>query len=120
MSNTPRGLPLTSSRVGQIFPILTQAQLDRIAVHGHVRAIQPGQVLVEQGDSTVPFFVVLSGELEVSPWRDTYHHSSPWSIHRGTQYAFRPPSSRSYASHQAWSSDRVGSTTHDGFDTDRC
>jgi thioredoxin reductase (NADPH) len=65
MSNTSRGLPLTSSRVEQIFPILTQAQINRIAVHGHVRAIQPGQVLVEQGDSIVPSFVVISGELEI-------------------------------------------------------
>jgi thioredoxin reductase (NADPH) len=65
MSNTSRGLPLTSSRVEQIFPILTPAQINRIAVHGHMRAIQPGEVLVEQGDSTVPFFVVVSGELEI-------------------------------------------------------
>ena len=69
MSNTSRGLPLTSSRVEQIFPILTPAQINRIAVHGHIRAIQPGEVLVEQGDSTVPFLVVVSGELEiVRPW----------------------------------------------------
>ena len=65
MSNTSRGLPLTSSRVEQIFPILTPTQLNRIAVHGHMRAIQPGEVLVEQGDSAVPFFVVVSGELEI-------------------------------------------------------
>ncbi len=51
MSNTSRGLPLTNSRVEQIFPILTPAQINRIAVHGHIRAIQPGEVLVEQGDS---------------------------------------------------------------------
>jgi thioredoxin reductase (NADPH) len=65
MSNTSKGLPLTSSRVEQIFPILTPAQINRIAVHGHMRAIQPGEVLVEQGDSAVPFFVVVSGELEI-------------------------------------------------------
>ena len=65
MSNKSRGLPLTSSRVEQIFPILTPTQINRIAVHGHMRAIQPGEVLVEQGDSTVPFFVVVSGELEI-------------------------------------------------------
>ncbi|MFY9871914.1 MAG: hypothetical protein WAK17_19555, partial [Candidatus Nitrosopolaris sp.] len=65
MSNTSRGLPLSRSRVEQIFPILTPAQINRIAVHGHIRAIQHGEVLVEQGDSTVPFFVVVSGELEV-------------------------------------------------------
>jgi thioredoxin reductase (NADPH) len=65
MSNKSRGLPLTSSRVEQIFPILTPAQINRIGVHGHMRAIQPGEVLVEQGDSAVPFFVVVSGELEI-------------------------------------------------------
>jgi len=64
MSNTSRGLPLTSSRV-EIFPILTPAQINRIAVHGHMRAVEPGKVLVEQGDSTVPFFVMASGELEI-------------------------------------------------------
>jgi thioredoxin reductase (NADPH) len=65
MSNTSKGLPLTRSRVEQIFPILTPAQINRIGVHGHMRAIQPGEVLVEQGDSAVPFFVVVSGELEI-------------------------------------------------------
>jgi thioredoxin reductase (NADPH) len=65
MSDTSRGIPLTSSRVEQIFPKLTPAQINRIAVHGHMRAIQPGEVLVEQGDSAVPFFVVVSGELEI-------------------------------------------------------
>jgi thioredoxin reductase (NADPH) len=65
MSDTSRGLPLTSSRVEQIFPILTPTQINRIAVHGHMRAIQPDEVLVEQGDSIVPFFVVVSGELEI-------------------------------------------------------
>jgi thioredoxin reductase (NADPH) len=65
MSNTSRGIPLTISRVEQIFPILTPAQISRIAVHGHMRAIQPGEVLVEQGDSAVPFFVVVSGEIEI-------------------------------------------------------
>jgi len=65
MSNTPGGLPLTSSRVEQIFPKLTPAQISRIAVHGHIRAIQPGEVLVEQGESAVPFFVVVSGEIEI-------------------------------------------------------
>jgi thioredoxin reductase (NADPH) len=64
MSNT-RGLPITSSRVQEIFPILTPAQINRIGVHGHMRTIQAGEVLVEQGESIVPFFVVESGELEI-------------------------------------------------------
>jgi len=65
MSHVNRGLPLSSSRTEQVFPTLTPAQIRRIAAHGRMRAIQPGEVLVEQGESTVPFFVVISGELEV-------------------------------------------------------
>jgi thioredoxin reductase (NADPH) len=30
-----------------------------------MRAMQPGQVLIEQGDKNVPFFVVVSGEVEI-------------------------------------------------------
>jgi len=65
MSDTRRGLPLISSRFDQIFPTLTPAQIRRIAPHGHMRAIQHGEVLVEQGDRNVPFFVVVSGEVEI-------------------------------------------------------
>src|SRR5215203_5168190 len=65
MSDTWRGLPLKSSRMEQIFPTLTPAQIRRIAPHGHVRVMQRGEVLVEQGDREVPFFVVVSGEVEI-------------------------------------------------------
>jgi thioredoxin reductase (NADPH) len=49
----------------QIFPTLTPAQIRRISSHGHTRPIQRGQVIVEQGDRNVPFFVVVSGEVEI-------------------------------------------------------
>jgi thioredoxin reductase (NADPH) len=65
MSNARRGLPLTSSRVEKIFPKLTPAQIDRVAGHGHMRSVQPGEVLIEQGDTSVPFFVVITGEVEI-------------------------------------------------------
>ncbi len=65
MSHINRGLPLASSRTEQVFPTLTPAQIRRIAAHGHMRATQSGEVLVEPGDTAVPFFVVVSGELEV-------------------------------------------------------
>jgi len=57
-------LPLTRSRAEQIFPVLTPAQIGRIAAIGRRRAIRSGEVLVEQGDGAIPFFVVVSGELE--------------------------------------------------------
>jgi thioredoxin reductase (NADPH) len=65
MGETPRGLPLKSSLFEQIFPTLTPAQIRRIAAHGHMRAMQHGEVLVEQGDRNVPFFLVVSGEVEI-------------------------------------------------------
>jgi thioredoxin reductase (NADPH) len=65
MSDIRRGLPLVSSLVEQIFPTLTPAQIHRIAPHGHMRTMQHGEVLVEQGDRNVPFFVVVSGEVEI-------------------------------------------------------
>jgi thioredoxin reductase (NADPH) len=65
MSNTRRGLPITSSRIEQIFPKLTPAQVSRIAARGHIRSIEVGEVLYEQGHSAAPIFVVVSGELEV-------------------------------------------------------
>src|SRR3954470_551960 len=65
MSNARRGLPLASSRIEKIFPKLTPAQISRIATHGHVRSVQSGEVLIEQGDTSVPFFVVNTGEVEI-------------------------------------------------------
>jgi thioredoxin reductase (NADPH) len=57
-------LPLTRSRAEQIFPVLTPAQIGRIAAIGRLHAISSGEVLVEQGDDAIPFFVMVSGELE--------------------------------------------------------
>ena len=69
MSDTSRGLALKSSRVEKIFPTLTPEQIRRIVPHGHMRTMKPGEVLIEQGDRNVPFFVVFSGEVEiVRPW----------------------------------------------------
>src|SRR4029078_11117317 len=65
MMNPRKGPPLTSSRTEKIFPVLTPAQIKRIEAHGHIRAVQTGELLVEQGDTNVPFFVVITGELEI-------------------------------------------------------
>ena len=53
------------SRPERVFPTLTPAQITRIAAHGQRRATAPGEVLVEVGQRPVPFFVVLSGEIQV-------------------------------------------------------
>ena len=65
MSNNHRGLPLTRSNLERIFPKLTSEQIGRMQERGHMRAVKLGEILVEQGDSNVPFFVVVSGEIEI-------------------------------------------------------
>jgi thioredoxin reductase (NADPH) len=72
MSNTRRGLPLTSSRMEKIFPKLTPAQIDRLSGHGRIRLVQSGEVLIEEGDTLVPFFVVITGEVEIVRPFDAY------------------------------------------------
>ncbi len=47
------------------FPVLTPVQIERIRLVGHVRKVQVGEILFEPGDINVPFFVLLSGALEI-------------------------------------------------------
>ena len=49
----------------QAFPVLTAAQIDRIRPEGHLRRVRSGEVLFEPGDGNVPFFVLLSGAMEI-------------------------------------------------------
>ncbi len=63
MSTWP--IPSALDAATQTFPVLTAAQTARIAAHGRVRATNFGEVLVEQGDKVVPFFVVTAGEIEI-------------------------------------------------------
>jgi thioredoxin reductase (NADPH) len=65
MSDARRGLPITKSQREKIFPKLTPVQINRITAHGRIRSVQSGEVLIEQGDAWVPFFVVVTGEVEI-------------------------------------------------------
>jgi len=52
------------SRLERLFPTLTSAQMARVAARGRRRPIARGDVLVDAGDQNVPFFVVVSGEIQ--------------------------------------------------------
>jgi len=52
-------------RTGQMFPALTPEQIARVAQYGHTRRVEPGDVLVEPGQGTVPFFVVTHGRVDI-------------------------------------------------------
>ncbi len=49
----------------QAFPVLTPTQIDRIRLSGTVRQVEKGEILFEPGDTVVPFFVLLSGRMEI-------------------------------------------------------
>jgi thioredoxin reductase (NADPH) len=83
-SDSRRGLPLTSSRLEKIFPKLTQAQITRIAAYGRTRSVQTGDVLIEQGDISMPFFVVITGEVEIV--RPFGAHETLITIHGNGQF----------------------------------
>src|SRR6185436_2816476 len=66
MTGTALPIAMTlSSGVERMFPTLTPAQIKRIAVHGKMRSIQAGEVLIEAGAHVVPFFVITAGRVEV-------------------------------------------------------
>src|SRR5258705_1189605 len=62
---TPAVTPTVSPRPDHIFPTLTPAQIARIALHGSVRQLRRGEVLIEAGNKVLPFFVVTSGRIEI-------------------------------------------------------
>jgi thioredoxin reductase (NADPH) len=49
----------------QSFPVLTASQIDRIRPLGRVRKVQPGELIFEPDDREIPFFVLLSGAMEI-------------------------------------------------------
>ena len=66
MTETIPPVPLTlTARVDQVFPTLTAAQMARVAVHGQVRHVQRGEVLIEAGEQPSRFFVVTAGHIAI-------------------------------------------------------
>lgn len=49
----------------QAFPVLTPAQIDRVRALSDLRSVKPGEILFQPGDTSVPFFVLLSGAMEI-------------------------------------------------------
>ncbi|MBI3474506.1 MAG: FAD-dependent oxidoreductase [Acidobacteria bacterium] len=49
----------------QTFPALSEAQIKRLMPLGTVRKVKVGEVLFQPGTTLVPFFVVLSGSMEI-------------------------------------------------------
>ena len=52
------------SRFNEAFPMLTDAQIARIAPLGHKRQMQQDEVLIQAGENTDRFYVIISGEIQ--------------------------------------------------------
>lgn len=76
---TPSALDAT-----QAFPILTPSQIDRMRAAGHLRSVQRGDILFEPNAVAVPFFVVLSGRLEIV--QPTLDGERPVVVHSPGQF----------------------------------
>jgi thioredoxin reductase (NADPH) len=48
-----------------LFPRLTAAQIDELAENAETLTLSPGEVVFEQGQRDTPFFVILSGAIDV-------------------------------------------------------
>src|SRR6266436_6026371 len=57
--------PMPAEVRAQAFPVLTAEQISRIRPLSRVRNVKAGDILFEPGDSDVPFFVLLSGSMEI-------------------------------------------------------
>ena len=53
------------SATERLFPTLTPAQIARISTHGRRRPVNRGEVLVDVGDKAVPFFVLVTGAIQI-------------------------------------------------------
>src|SRR6202166_3197583 len=49
----------------EAFPALTSEQINRIRPLSKVRGVNAGEILFEPGDFDIPFFVLLSGSMEI-------------------------------------------------------
>jgi thioredoxin reductase (NADPH) len=63
MSSAP--LPSMLDARTQAFPVLSSAQIDRIRACGTLRKVHKGEIVFEAGDTDIPFFVLLSGRMDI-------------------------------------------------------
>ena len=66
LTQTSRSTPLTSApNAALMFPTLTSAQIARIASHGVTRPVTRGEILIDSGQTDVPFFVLQAGQIQI-------------------------------------------------------
>ena len=86
---------LRPGRADHMFPTLTAAQLARVAQHGRTRALAPGEVLFDVGQTVDPVPRHHRGSARSRAARggrrDADHRARPRRVHRRGQHALRAP-----------------------------
>jgi thioredoxin reductase (NADPH) len=72
MAESSRTSPTTAATpyaigapIEHVFPTLTAEQLRRVETHGRRRRVEAGEILLDAGGQNAPFFVVISGHLQI-------------------------------------------------------
>jgi thioredoxin reductase (NADPH) len=55
----------TPEQIGLMFPTLDDAQVERLALFGEQRHVQPGEIVFDRGDESHGVFIVLKGSIEL-------------------------------------------------------
>ncbi|HXE30810.1 MAG TPA: FAD-dependent oxidoreductase [Terriglobales bacterium] len=66
------------------FPVLSAEQIERIRPLGEVRATEVGEELFRPGDTTVPFFVLLGGRMEI--WQPGLDGQRQVAVHTAGEF----------------------------------
>ena len=61
----PESASVPPERREQMFPTLTSTQIARVAAHGARRSVRQDEILLEPGQPTRRFFLVVSGKIEI-------------------------------------------------------
>src|SRR4051794_7276164 len=71
-------------RRAQMFPALTAQQLARISGCGVEKSFADGEMVFQQGDTSLPFYVVLEGAMEV--FHPEGKHEDLITVHREREF----------------------------------
>ncbi len=72
----------------QVFPTLTEAQINRVRPFASLRQVNRGDVLFSADDSDVPFFILLSGSMERCELRGGGGVVCRWRLRSGVGRTF--------------------------------
>jgi thioredoxin reductase (NADPH) len=72
------------SRRPQMFPALSEAQIARLARVGVEKTLEAGEILFDPGQASVPMYVVLDGEIEVTHPRGEVEE--PVTVHKRGEF----------------------------------